>query len=476
MSRRNVSAAILALWVIVFGAFAGGDAKAAGGAAENADGAKKQLASLTELLPTLTPVSDYSGDLFHRYTLFGDIGGKRQQLYDRGVAFDATFTQVYQGIVSGGRNDGANEYHGLFEYGMALDTGKLGLWPGGLVVANAYSSVGNTLLGDVGNLSPVNFNSLLPTADPSETFLMEYYLTQALPTKTLLTIGRLNVSNFLDRSRFANDRKSQFLNAAMDNNLLVGSFVSFSTYAILAVQPVNEHLAVYAAVWDPTAAPPDYGVPGGFFSDVGAGGGFDLKWELGDGLGGSIDPVFLYSSKDTAEVDNPFLPLDPIKDLLLLIGDFPSKSDNWVFLFTLDQYLWKPERAEMDPAATAGHPKPAADFEFQEPGIGLFTRFAYTPEDRNPLNIYVSGGIGARGVIPGRPYDRFGFGVYALLESDDFDDLAGNIVQDEVGLEAYYNLALTPALQLSFDVQWIEPGITNTDDTVVLGTRLFMRF
>jgi hypothetical protein len=65
------------------------------------------------------------------------------------------------------------------------------------------------------------------------------------------------------------------------------------------------------------------------------------------------------------------------------------------------------------------------------------------------------------GIIPGRPYDRLGIGVYWLKESNDLDDQPGNLLQDEVGFEAFYNLALTPWAQLSFDVQWIDPGVNN---------------
>jgi len=112
---------------------------------------------------------------------------------------------------------------------------------------------------------------------------------------------------------------------------------------------------------------------------------------------------------------------------------------------------------------------------FAAPAVGLGARFGYVPEDGSPFNVYVSGGIG---VIPGRPYDRMGPGANALFVSDDFDDLTllGDLLQDEVGLEAYQNFALTPAIQLSFDLQWIDPGLRSIDDTLVLGTRLFLRF
>ena len=43
-------------------------------------------------------------------------------------------------------------------------------------------------------------------------------------------------------------------------------------------------------------------------------------------------------------------------------------------------------------------------------------------------------------------------------------------------MEAFYNIALTPWAQLTFDFQWINSGIASVDNTVILGTRLFMRF
>jgi porin len=116
------------------------------------------------------------------------------------------------------------------------------------------------------------------------------------------------------------------------------------------------------------------------------------------------------------------------------------------------------------------------DFAQARPGLGIFYRFSSTPEDRSAYNIYLSGGVGGRGVIPGRPYDRFGIGAYWLKESNDLDKQPGNLLGNETGVEAFYNFAITPALQLSFDAQWISPGIRSSHDAVVLGTRLNIRF
>ncbi len=61
----------------------------------------------------------YSGDFWSRSTLTGDWGGVRNDLASKGVAFDASLTQVTQGIVGGGKDD-------LWKYGgrALLNTGR----------------------------------------------------------------------------------------------------------------------------------------------------------------------------------------------------------------------------------------------------------------------------------------------------------------------------------------------------------------
>ena len=116
--------------------------------------------------------------------------------------------------------------------------------------------------------------------------------------------------------------------------------------------------------------------------------------------------------------------------------------------------------------------------QFRRPSFESVLEPAYTPEDRNPWKITISGGIGARGIIPGRPHDRMGVGVYSMLVSEDLNrqPVVGGILGDEVGVEAFYNFAITPSQQLSADAQYIKLGVTLNDDAFVAGTRLFTRF
>ena len=84
--------------------------------------------------------------------------------------------------------------------------------------------------------------------------------------------------------------------------------------------------------------------------------------------------------------------------------------------------------------------------------------------------------MGGRGVIPSRDNDLFGFG-YFYTETDSGNVLTVGGLEDSVqGFEAFYNVAITPAAMLAFDFQWLEASLPNTDNAVVLGSRLQLKF
>jgi porin len=436
-------------------------------AAEVGGTAKKEEGklSLTKVAPDVTPVSDYSGDIWNRSTLFGDVGGKRQQLYEDGIMFDASLTQVYQSVVSGGPDGDDNDgmYNGLLDYSLSLDAGKLGWWPGGLLVFTAQTAFAGDDPLEAGNISPPNFTSIYPTGEFPDTQLMEYYLMQPLSKDLTLIAGRINAVNFLDKNRFANDSRNGFLNLSMNNDPLFGAFLFFSTYGAFASWQVTDNLTINPAIWTPETEPGHYS---GEWDEVGAGVEVDYSWTGGNNLGGVLRGTYLYTSADPIALDNPRLVPE-------LVTNLPAKDkpDNWIVALNFEQFIWKP-------AASARKKSTArtASFDFQEPGIGIFARASYTPKDRNAWNAYASGGVSGRGFFESRPYDRAGVGVYWLQESSDLDNQPGNLFKDETGFEVFYNYAITPSIQLSVDAQWIDPGITSSDDTVVLGTRLFTQF
>ena len=58
----------------------------------------------------------------------------------------------------------------------------------------------------------------------------------------------------------------------------------------------------------------------------------------------------------------------------------------------------------------------------------------------------------------------------------DLNAQASILLRKEVGLEGFYNFAITPWLQLSGDAQWLSSAKRSSENAWVLGTRLNVRF
>jgi len=418
---------------LLFGLFS-----AANAVAEPPPETEQASTSLMTLMPILTPVSDYTSDDWRRGACafcFGTIGEQRQKLYEGGIALDASVTQTPQGVVSGGE-DRAWRYSGNADYYLALDSDRLGLWPGGLLKLTGRTKFGRGVLTQAGNLSPVNYGWLLPSfEDESDSFLEEYYITQGLTDWAALVFGRLLLGNVGDPNRLAGNEQTQFVNTSLRNSPLLAVVTSSLSVhsAILLVQPYSVGTQVI------------------------------VNWEVA-GLTGEFLPIGGWSNK--AKFDNPLLDRDIFEGI-----DIPEKNGNWIVGFSANQYFYVPK----EPSTKLVKATP---FILQPEGIGAFLRFHYAPEDRNLFNVFVSGGITGRGVIPTRPLDRYGIGFYALFQSDDFKNhpILGTLLEDEWGMEVFYNLAITPWLQFTPSLQYVDSGQVDVDHSVVVTTRLQLYF
>jgi porin len=422
--------------------------------------------SIMTIAPDFTPVSDYTGDFRERSTLIGDPGGYRQRLYNKGVALDMGVTQVYQGVISGG-NYKEWKYSAMANYSLSLDTQRLGLWPAGILVVHGKTKVGRSVNFTAGTLSPVNDPYTTPdSAEDSESFLEEYYLLQGLTGKLWFLAGRILFANFIDINRFAHDAQTQFMNTALKNTLLLGVLnEAWSSHGIALSYQATPNISVSPFLLSSNDEDGVWGSPGGLFSEYSAGIVAALRWKLGD-LPGEAFSSFGHNSKDAMALDDPDL------GRCLLLGlNLPHKNDNWVVGFSADQYFYMPERTGSPTVHTA-------QFNKTPEGIGVFLRFYYAPEDRNLYDTFVSGGVGGRGVIPSRPLDRYGLGFYALIESDDLDKqpVLSGTYRTEYGWEAFYNLAITPWLQFTPDLQYIRSGQTGVNHVGVFGMRLQIYF
>jgi len=432
-----------------------------------ADGETTPMISITEVEPILEPVNDYTGTFTERTTVTGDWGGLRQDMLDSGFAFNASLTQTFRVVASGGIESGDTAYNALFDYGVTLDTAKLGLWPGGYFAVNAQSAFASGLPLRDGAVSPSDYNVVFPNLERPTTELMEYYWIQGLSETLGVMVGRVDPVAW-DRNRFGFDPRTQFMNGALDQQILVGGLVSFSTYTVSGMWQANEHVYILGGIYDPVIRPGEFSTP---FDDFGLYTVIELDWELGDDLGGVARILGVYDNSEGTAFDNPRLILDEILGI-----DAETKSGNWMVGLNFEQYLWKPAHTADARVGTKKLEFSTSSFGFQEPGLGVFGRVAVLPESRNPFSTSVSLGLAGRGIIPGRPLDRMGIGGYWLKASGDLGGLAGAILDDEWGAEIFYNYAITPSIQLTLDLQYIDQAVDTVDNAFVVGLRLFTQF
>jgi len=111
------------------------------------------------------------------------------------------------------------------------------------------------------------------------------------------------------------------------------------------------------------------------------------------------------------------------------------------------------------------------------PGVTAFARIAYSPPDRNLIDLYLDGGIGVSGLVPGRPADRFGVAVALMrisgatrnLDRDTqfFSGLPSPVRSNETLLELIYEAHIKPGWLLAPYFQYVfrpSGGIPNPND------------
>ena len=181
----------------------------------------------------LPQIEDYSGDLWSRPALTGDWGGFRNTMAKRGINLDVDLVQGVQGLNAGGsfRNHDSIRYPygGHAEYTLNVDTGKLGLWPGGFLRILGESQFGSYLQGkQTGALLPPNAAALYPMPFDDTTTLTSVVFTQFLAKWFGIYLGKLDTFGG-DMNAFAHEWKTQFMNTGFGPNPVLFNTFPYST-------------------------------------------------------------------------------------------------------------------------------------------------------------------------------------------------------------------------------------------------------
>ena len=408
----------------------------------------------------IVPIEDYTGDdILTRSTITGDWGGTRGEWAENGVSLEMDLTQLIQGVISDGANSSTTysmrgDILGLFDFD------RMDLVPGGLATVRFEFRLGESANSNAGTLSPVDNLSLSPvTADPTDNTaaITNLSWTQyVLPTLALFA-GKLDYGNG-DAVDFASGRgKSQFMNFTLVFNPVYARVVPYASLGAGVVWVPDPNVQVMSAFIGTAEGSTEIGFN---LLDQGITWSTEAYFQYRlDSLPGGIMGGLAYGFSgefDTAIGRLPNLPPVPT-----------SSSSSWAVYANAWQYLYVVDPPTGPLNITDGR---------AEQGIGLFGRFGWADKNTNPVEWSLSGGVGGRGMIPGRELDQFGAGVfYMSILQTPASALAG-FDDHEVGFELYYNARITPWFDLSFDLQVVDSGFRPNGTPVVLGIRAYLDF
>lgn len=148
-----------------------------------------------------------------RDTLTGDWAGTRDKLADHGLVMDLSWTEFYQGTLSGDGYDDF-EFGGRADALFHIDTGKLGLWDGGGFHAHIESRFGDAPAFRGGALWPVNTGLALPIGEYESVVASSLYFTQKLGDFSMM-LGKINAVDLIANDPFYGDwGNTRFMNVA----------------------------------------------------------------------------------------------------------------------------------------------------------------------------------------------------------------------------------------------------------------------
>jgi len=158
-----------------------------------------------------------------------------------------------------------------------------------------------------------------------------------------------------------------------------------------------------------------------------------------------------------------YTPFDAIRQAILPgppINPIQPQAGSWSVNYTFRQYIVERDKPD---------------------GWGFFGQVSLADQATSPITRFFDVGLGGNGLFAGRQGDEFGI-AYAYTDlsnvlKDNLDLLLqGGRLRVEHQVEVFYNLHLTPWLQLTGDLQILRPNSPVADTAIVPGGRLRVVF
>lgn len=395
-----------------------------------------------------------TGDFANRTQVNGDWGGSRTEFARHGWFFDVYTTSTYQDVTSGGTRTGGSFVQNT-QASVNVDLGRAGLIDGGLFHFTLQSRYGATPDSSFNAGTAVPQYTGLVEPGPflyKNTLPSEYFLVQPLSKKFSVVLGKISDVYIPDQTLFGNSFKYYFANFNFNKNPITTQFYNPTAWAGLFVITPTENWAIGGGVLDTETKSSNLAQNAFKWCNVYLTSVF--SYNIG-GLPGQLTPSLNWSNKPKIDFSRPLAPAIGFADQQLssLLGEptmiglpMNYKHESWFAIANVSQYLYVKDDAD----TVKGKLKSGQPIN----GVGVFARGGYAPQSTNTINGDGSIAVFAHGLLEDRPYDSFGAGFYynkisGLLKRDVSElTLYTRNLQDEKGMEAFYDFAITPAIRL----------------------------
>lgn len=416
-------------------------------------------------------------------------------LANKGLNFGATYIADNIANVSGGVKRGAIHF-GRLDLSVDADLDKLVGWTGGRFYANAFVIYGQGLSRNyVQNLATISEIEALP-----DQRLYNAYFEQSFFD------GRLSIragQQAADVEFFDSETDDLFINgtfgwpAIKASNLPAGGPAPpIAVPGIRVKAALSDQVTLFGAVFNGDPSGPGDQDPQlrdhhGLAFRVN-----DPPWVIGQvrfnydidiggrPLAGNFTPGAWkhYGSFDSQRFTAEGLSIaDPDG------SGIPAKlRGNYGIFAVIEQVLYRPPEVKDNTTSAS------------LPGVTAFGRIAYSPPDRNLIDLYLDGGIGFVGFMPGRPIDRFGVAMAYMrisntarnldLDTNFYSGVQGPVRSNETLLEMIYEAHIKPGWLIAPYFQYVwrpsggvpnpnDPtGISRIGDAAVFGVTTTIRY
>lgn len=397
---------------------------------------KKILFLMTLAFALVSTRAQTSLSTFERPNFTGNWEGIRPWLSENGVQLQPNVSTFTGSVIKD--NSGKLEFGGKADFYLSVNGEKLGLWKGLNLISHTEYNFGKSVNGQMGTLLPQNTALFFPGIKDKDRFdITSLYILQKIGRNKALMAGKINMVDIAAGTKFvggAGIDTFEHINFVAPPSGLVPPYIFGALFSI-KTQPMSYTFGVY----DPINAVNKTGLEAPFKKGVTFYGSLEKPVKIA-GKTGSHSIKAVYSTQNGVSLSN-------LSDIIIhpeLINDIPTKKDRYYFGYSFHQHL---VQRKDNPAK----------------GWGVFGNVGFSDADPTPLDWSFIVGIGGNSLFKNRSEDNWGVGFFHQSITNSLRNtvtLLNRNLQDENGVEIFYNYQIAPWFKLGINGKVINPALS----------------